>query len=90
MARTELTGTVQYDPNIVDYFKVEFGPGQEPREWFTLGSTHKGPVVNGILEVLDAASLPPGPYVIRLVLVKRDGNFLGAPHSVPIEIGRPQ
>lgn len=89
-ARTELTGTVQYDPSIVEYYKVEFGPGQEPREWFTLGSTHNSPVVNGTLEVLDAASLPPGPYVIRLVLVKRDGNFLGTPHSVPIEIGRPQ
>lgn len=89
-ARTELTGTVQYDPGIVDYFKVEYGPGREPREWFTLGATHKGPVVNGILEVLDAPSLPPGPCVIRLVLVKRDGNFLGTPHSVPIEIGRPQ
>lgn len=87
-ARTELTGTVLYDPGIVEYFKVEYGPGQEPREWFTVGSTHKGPVQGGTLEVLDATALPPGPYVVRLVLVKRDGNFLGT-HAVPVEIGRP-
>ncbi len=87
-ARTVLTGTVQYDPAVVSYYKVELGAGRQPTEWLTIGTTHAGPIVNGDLEVLDAPSLPPGDYVIRLVLVKIDGNFVGPPHAVPIRIGR--
>jgi membrane peptidoglycan carboxypeptidase len=85
-ARTTLTGTVVYDPNDIEYFKVELGRGREPREWITLGDIHHGPVVDGPLEVLDALSLAPDYYIVRLVLVKKDGNFLNPPYSVPIRI----
>jgi len=87
-ARTTLTGTVRYNPSQVEYYKVELGRGVQPREWITLGDIHFDPVLDGPLEVLDALSLPADDYVVRLVLVKRDGNFLEPPHSVPIRIGR--
>ncbi len=85
-ARTVLTGTVLYDPAVVSYYKVELGRGRQPTEWLTIGTTHSGPVVDADLEVLDAPSLPAGDYVLRLVLVKIDGNFVGPPHAVPIRI----
>lgn len=88
--RTVLTGTVVYDPNEIEYYKVELGPGRQPSEWITLGDVHRGTVQGGPIEVLDAASLAPGDYVVRLVLVKKDGNFLNPPHSVPISIGPAQ
>jgi membrane peptidoglycan carboxypeptidase len=87
-ARTVLTGTVSYNPAEIEYFKVELGAGRQPMEWITLGSTHAGPVMDGTLETLDAPSLPAGDYIVRLVLVKKDGNFLDPPFSVPIRIGR--
>jgi hypothetical protein len=86
--RTVLTGTVRYDPAQVEYFKVELGRGRPPSEWITLGDVHREQVQDGLLEVLDAPSLPEGDYLVRLVLVGKDGNFLGEPHSVPLVIGR--
>ncbi len=87
-SRTVLTGTATFNPAEIEYFKVELSRRDVvPAEWITLGQTHTQPVVNGPLEVLDAASLAPGDYTVRLVLVKTDGNFLDPPYSVPIRIG---
>jgi membrane peptidoglycan carboxypeptidase len=85
---TVLTGTVSYNPADIEYFKVELGAGAAPSEWITLGDIHHGFVTNGPLEVLDAGALAPGEYIVRLVLVRRDGNFQRPPHAVPIRIGR--
>ncbi len=85
---TVLTGTVTYDPAAIEYFKVELGQGSEPSQWITIGTTHHGPIIDGPLETLDAPSLPPGEYIVRLVLVRKDGNFLNPPHSVPVRVGR--
>jgi len=86
-ATTVLTGTAMFNPDEIEYYKVEFGPGVDPVEWITIGDVHANSVPNGPLETLDAASLAPGPYIVRLVLVKRDGNFLHPPFSVPIVVG---
>lgn len=87
-SRTVLTGTATFNPAEIEYFKVELSRRDVvPAEWITLGQTHTQSVVNGPLEVLDAASLAPGDYTVRLVLVKKDGNFLDPPYSVPIRIG---
>ncbi|MEO8083426.1 MAG: transglycosylase domain-containing protein [Ardenticatenales bacterium] len=87
-SRTELTGTATFNPSEIEYFKVELSRRDlVPAEWITLGQTHTSGVVDGPIEVLDAGSLPPGDYTVRLVLVKKDGNFLDPPYSVPIRIG---
>ncbi|MFN8423598.1 MAG: transglycosylase domain-containing protein [Anaerolineae bacterium] len=87
-SRTVLTGTATFNPSEIEYFKVELSRRDVvPAEWITLGQTHTSGVVDGPLEVLDAASLAPGDYTVRLVLVKKDGNFLDPPYSVPIRIG---
>ena len=79
-------GTAQFDPNVVAFYKLEIGNGRSPTAWTTFGSTHSQPVTNGTLETLQAGSLPPGTYTIRLVLVGQDGNFVGNPVQVSIVI----
>ncbi|MCA9973232.1 MAG: hypothetical protein KC425_23600, partial [Anaerolineales bacterium] len=58
-----------------------------PSSWITFGTTHSQPVNGGVLEQLQAGGLAPGDYVIRLVLVGQDGNFVGEPYAVPISVG---
>jgi penicillin-binding protein 1C len=81
----EIRGTATFDPSQVQFYKLEIGSGSNPTEWTTLGAIHAEPVSNGKLEELHAYALPPGPYVLRLVLVQNDGNF-PPPHAVPITI----
>ncbi len=81
-----IMGTAQFDPAQVQYYKLEIGNGRSPTAWTTFGTTHSQPVNGGVLEQLQAAALAPGDYVIRLVLVGQDGNFVGDPHYVPISI----
>ncbi|MCP4427870.1 MAG: hypothetical protein GY803_25585 [Chloroflexi bacterium] len=84
----QIMGTAQFDPAQVQYYKLEIGNGRSPTSWTTFGVTHTQPVVNGVLEQLHADALPAGEYVIRLILVGQDGNFIGSPHSSPITIVR--
>jgi hypothetical protein len=65
---------------------LEIGSGRSPSSWTTFGTTHRQSVVNGQLETLQAGALPPGEYVIRLIVVRNDGNY-PAPYSVPIVVG---
>lgn len=82
-----IMGTAQFDPAQIEYFKLEIGRSWSPTEWTTFGTTHTKPVSGGLLEQLHADALPPGEYIIRLVLVGKDGNFAGQPHHVPVRIG---
>jgi hypothetical protein len=80
-----ILGTASFDPAEVQYYKLEIGSGASPTTWTTFGTTHTESVVNGQLESLQANALQPGDYVIRLVVVRNDGNF-PQPYSVPITI----
>jgi hypothetical protein len=51
-----------------------------------LGETHDTPVSDGVLEILHADALPPGNYIIRLVMVASDGNYLQPTFDVPITV----
>ncbi len=78
-----IVGTV--DPAEMSYYKLEIGRGASPDSWTTFGTTHSGRVREGVLETLQAGALPAGEYVIRLVVVKADGNY-GAVDAVPVMI----
>lgn len=82
---TPIIGTAAFNPAEVAYYKLEIGQGSAPTQWTTFGSTHSEPVQDGVLEQLHAYALSPGDYVIRLVIVRHDGNF-PQPHAVPITI----
>ena len=82
-----IVGTADFDPNVVQFYKVELGipNGSGGTDWVTLGETHDTPVVNGTLETLHADALPPGDYLLRLIVVK-DSNYVGEPYTVPFSI----
>ncbi len=79
-----ILGTVLFDPAQVLYYKLELGSGSNPNEWITIGTTHNQAVRSGSLEQLATDSLPAGDYVLRLVLVGQDGNFVVTPYQVPV------
>lgn len=81
-----IVGTADFDPAVVQFYKVELGiPQGESVNWLTLGETHNIPVVNGTLEMLHADALAPGDYFLRLIVIK-DSNYVGEPHTVPITV----
>jgi membrane peptidoglycan carboxypeptidase len=82
-----IVGTADFDPNRVQFYKIELGMGdpQNP-QWVTLGDVRDTPVVNGTLEMLHADALPAGEYLLRLIVVKWDGNYVGEPHTVQLTI----
>ena len=82
-----IVGTADFDPGVVQFYKIELGipKGGNQVDWLTLGETHSTPVVNGTLEMLHADALPPGTYFLRLIVVK-DSNYVGEPHTITITI----
>jgi hypothetical protein len=83
---TPIIGTVNYNPDQIEYYRIDIGEGEVPTEWKTIGDIHNTLVTHGELEVLYAQGLQPGRYVLRLVLVQKDGNFLNPPFDIPIEV----
>lgn len=81
-----IMGTADFDPQQVQFYKVEIGPGENPQDWVTIGETHNTPVVGDRLETLLAAAFEPGVYSLRLVVVQWDGNFVGDPDVVTVTI----
>jgi hypothetical protein len=81
-----IVGTADFDPAEVQFYKLELGvPEGDNINWLTLGDTHNTPVVNGTLETLYAEGLPPGEYLLRLIVVK-DSNYVGEPHTIQFVI----
>jgi len=66
-----------------DYYKFEFRH-EGVSEWSFL-QRFEEPVIDGLLGVWDTSILPPGNYWFRLVVVKKDGNYL-EPCQVPVII----
>jgi hypothetical protein len=80
-----IIGTADFDPGVIDFYKIELGFGNPVTRWVTLGEIHHQPVVNGELEEFHADGLPPGEYVLRLMLVLPDGNY-PEPYEVPVTV----
>lgn len=70
---TPVTGVVNFNPNEIQFYKIEYRLLGD--NWTTIGDVHRTSKT-GILETWHAEVLPPGLYQLRLVLVKKDGNFI--------------
>jgi len=82
-----IIGTADFDPQRVQFYKIELGMGDlDNPQWVTLGETSEEPVVNGTLEMFHADGLPPGDYLLRLIVVQWDGNYVGEPYTIPVSI----
>ena len=67
-----VVGVAQFNPAEIQFYKIEYR--RQGGDWITIGDTHAAPR-SGVLETWHAEVLPPGVYQLRLVLVKKDGNF---------------
>ena len=84
-----ILGTANFDPAIVQYYKIELAPTDGSAGWITLGATHGTPVTDGVLETLNAAGIAemqPGEYFLRLVLIENNSNYAGPPYTIQITI----
>jgi hypothetical protein len=79
-------GTALFEPTQVQHFKVEIGAGTNPVDWLPVNEAGQLPISNGTLAQLNANDFAPGDYVLRLVLVGQEGDWVGEPHEVPIKI----
>jgi LysM repeat protein len=63
--------------NIPDFqfYKVEYGMGEAPFEFYSISEVHRTPVVNGPLDVWYTDALPEGVYILRLTAVDNRGQF---------------
>lgn len=57
------------------FYKVEYGLGEIPEQWNSIGNVSRTPVVNGTLEVWDTSGFPNGVARLRLTVVDVSGNF---------------
>ncbi len=69
------------------YYKIEYGVGEQPRQFVVIGDLHRTAVVDGLLETLNVSALPPGTYQLRLTAVDRTGNFPIPPCLVRVILG---
>ncbi len=69
------------------YYKVEFGVGENPIGWSVVTALHDSPVAGGLLDVWDTTFIEDGVYKVRLVVVDRTGNF-PPPHEVRVIVQR--
>jgi hypothetical protein len=81
-----IIGTVQFTPEIAQYYKMEIIGGQFGG-WTTIGNTHTNSVTNGQLEFLPGfPGLQPGDYQLRLAVVGNNGNYVQEPYTVPFTV----
>ncbi len=57
------------------FYKLEYGIGGDPSSWSYFDGGEQ-PVRGGRLGTLNAGTLPPGTYSVRIVVVDATGNFV--------------
>ena len=79
--------TIRGTANIeaFQFYKMEYGAGEEPELWNSIGDVQRTPVVDGTLVVWDTAGFPEGTYKVRLTVVDMSGNF-PPPYQVQVTI----
>ena len=68
-----IRGTAQIDQ--FQFYKLEYGLGENPQQWNSIGDIHRSPVADGALGVWDTAGFPNGVFKLRLTVVDASGNF---------------
>ena len=80
-------GAAYYKVEIKDNFDPEDNEDNQPvqfPEWTTINTTHSESVSNGVIETIPA--LVPGEYLLRIVIVAPDGEFVGDPYEIELTV----
>ncbi len=81
----DIIGTAAFTPDQAWFFKVEIKGGQWA-EFTPIQDINYNGVTNGVLGTLNPWAVPPGDYIIQLVIIGKDGNWLQAPYQVPFTV----
>ncbi len=82
-----IIGTANFQPDAQGSYAVELGiPEDDGVRWVALGGPRTSPVINGALAVLDATTLVPGEYFLRLS-VTQNGITLDDPYVITVQVG---
>jgi len=68
-----IRGTANID--AFQFYKVEYGMGEAPQQWNSIGDVQRTPVVDGVLAVWNTTGFPAGVFKLRLTVVEASGNF---------------
>ena len=80
-----IRGTASID--AFQFYKIEYGMGEAPELWNSIGDVQRTHVVDGTLGVWDTAGFPEGTYKLRLTVIDISGNF-PPPYEVRVIIQR--
>lgn len=87
-----LQGTIQIQGTATHedfwYYKIEYGPGDEPPTWTVIGDLHYEPVVDGVLAAWNVDPFLAGVYTLRLTVVDKTGNYSEPRCKVRVTIGQ--
>ncbi len=72
------------------FYKLEYGKGFTPKEWFQIGGLHNDQVSNGLLEYWDTTGLQEGPYTLQLSVVGWDGSYRQTSIQVTVDNTPPE
>jgi len=61
-------------PGDFRLYRMRYGKGLQPAEWFPIGGDHYNKVDNNVLEYWDTTPLEDGLYTVQLVVVGGSGN----------------
>jgi len=81
----DIVGSAMFDSSQAEYYKVEIRGGPFA-DFETINTIHPNGVANGVLETIGPYGLQPGDYVVQLVIVGKDGNWLQQPYAVPFRV----
>jgi len=81
----EIKGTATMDR--FQFYKVEYGLGENPQRWHSISEIRRQPVTDGLLDTWNITGFPPGVYILRLTVVDITGNF-APPHEIRVIIGQ--
>ena len=81
------TVTIQGTATVenLQFYKIEYGLGESPEQWHSIGEIQPAAVVNGVLGVWDTTGFPAGVFTLRLTVVDITGNY-PPPHDVRVTI----
>jgi hypothetical protein len=67
------------------FYKVEYGMGEAPQQWNSIGEVQRTPVVDGVLAVWNTTGFPAGVFKLRLTVVDASGNF-PPPYEIRVSV----
>ncbi len=80
----EIIGTARW-PDFW-FYKLEYASAATPGAWVDLGVIHEEQRTNERLETWHTTSFPDGDYLLRLVIVRTDGNIAAVTEPILVHI----